>query len=165
MHRINKKKNLRPSIFDRLIDDEPHLTIEAERSKQQQIQSLRTSVLRDLEGLLNTRYKMLSPHTQHTESHTSLLNYGMPDLATINIVNDDKQKEFIHDLEHILRQYEPRFKSVSVMFVQNENSVDRTLRFRVNATLYADPAPEVIVFDSVLEPVSRSVNVEESRHV
>ena len=88
----------------------------------------------------------------------------MPDLATINIVNDDKQKEFIHDLETILRQYEPRFKSVSVMFVQNENSVDRTLRFRVNATLYADPAPEVIVFDSVLEPVSRSVNVEESRH-
>lgn len=164
MHRINKKKNLRPSIFDRLIDDEPHLTIEPERSKHQQIQSLRTSVLRDLEGLLNTRYKMLSPHTQHTELQTSLLNYGMPDLATINIVNDDKQKEFIHDLENILRQYEPRFKSVSVMFVQNESSVDRTLRFRVNATLYADPAPEIIVFDSVLEPVSRSVNLEESKH-
>ena len=164
MSRIDKKKNLRPSIFDRLIDDEPHIKIEAERSKHQQIQSLRASVLRDLEGLLNTRYKMLSPHSQHIESQTSLLNYGMPDLATINIINDDKQKEFIHDLERILRQYEPRFKSVNVTFVKNENSVDRTLRFRVNATLYADPAPEVIVFDSILEPVSRSVNVEESRH-
>lgn len=164
MSRIDKKKNLRASILDRLIDDEPHIKVEAERTKNQQILSLRSSVRRDLESLLNTRYKMLAPGSEYKELGTSLLNYGLPDLATINIINDDKQKEFTRELENILRIYEPRFKSVNVSFVKNENSVDRTLRFRVNATLYADPAPEVIVFDSILEPVSRSVNVEESRH-
>ncbi|VAW63954.1 Uncharacterized protein ImpF, partial [hydrothermal vent metagenome] len=37
-------------------------------------------------------------------------------------------------------------------------------RFRIDATLYADPSPEVVVFDSTLEPVTRNVNVEETSH-
>ena len=39
------------------------------------------------------------------------------------------------------------------------------MRFRINAIIYADPSPETVVFDSILEPISRSVNVEESLHV
>ncbi len=164
MSRVDKKKNLRPSIIDRLLDNEPHIKIEAEKDRHQQLRELRNSVRRDLENLLNARYRMVEPASKFEELSKSLLNYGLPDLATVNITDTDKKKEFTRNLERILREYEPRFKSVRVTFIDNQEKVDRTLRFRVNATLYADPAPEVVVFDSVLEPVSRTMNVEESQH-
>ena len=60
--------------------------------------------------------------------------------------------------------FEPRFKEVKVAYVENKDQKDRTLRFRIDAMLYADPTPEVIVFDSVLEPISRTVSLEEPRN-
>lgn len=113
---------------------------------------------------MNTRYRMSGPPEELTQLELSLLNYGLPDLATVNITNIDKKKLFTRQLEKILRDFEPRFKSVKVNHIDNKDSIDRTLRFRIDATLYADPAPEVIIFDSMLDPVSRTVNVEESKH-
>lgn len=164
MAKIEKKKNLRPSILDRLLDNEPHLNIEAEPKRHQKIRDVRASVRRDLENLLNTRYRMISPPSNLIALESSLLNYGLPDLATINMGDSDSQAEFIKLLEKTIRNFEPRFKSVRVTFVKNIDSVDKTLRFRVTATLYADPAPEVVVFDSILEPVSRTVNVEDAQN-
>jgi len=107
---------------------------------------------------------MVEPADEYTELKKSLLNYGLPDLATVNISDKIKQKEFINHLESILIGFEPRFKTVKVNFMENADSLDRSLRFRIDATLYADPSPEVVVFDSVLEPVTRTVNVEETSH-
>lgn len=162
--RVDKKKELRPSILDRLLDDEPHIQVEADKNRHQHIRELRNSVKRDLENLMNTRYRMVAPPEELTELETSILNYGLPDLATVNIADIEKKKAFTKQLEKILRDYEPRFKSVNVNHITNKDSTDRTLRFRIDATLYADPAPEVVVFDSVLDPVSRTVNVEESKN-
>jgi len=88
----------------------------------------------------------------------------LPDLAAINIADIEKKRSFTRLVEKILTDFEPRFKTVKVQHITNANTSDRTLRFRIDATLYADPAPEVIIFDSVLDPVSRTVNVEESKH-
>lgn len=162
MARIDKKKSLRSSILDRLIDLEPHLTIEPEKNRHQQLREMRLSVRRDLENLLNTRYRLVEPPDHLTQLENSLLNYGLPDLATVNINNNETKLEFTRDIERMLRKYEPRFKSVKVILQENGDKVERTLRFRVHATLYADPAPETIIFDSTLEPISRTVNVEES---
>lgn len=164
MARIDKKKNLRASILDRLIDSDPSNRVEAESSKHQKLKQLRQSVRRDLENLLNTRLRIIEPDDEYSQLKHSLLNYGLPDLATVNISNIDKRKAFVQQLESLLMDFEPRFKSVSVNYQDNSNSVDRTLRFRIDATLYADPSPEVVIFDSVLEPVSRTVNIEEAGH-
>lgn len=164
MARLDKKKNIRPSILDRLIDNDPGNRIEAESSKYQKLKQLRESVRRDLENLLNTRLRIIEPDDEYSQLKHSLLNYGLPDLATVNISNIDKRKAFVQQLESLLMDFEPRFKSVSVNYQDNSNSADRTLRFRIDATLYADPSPEVVIFDSVLEPVSRSVNLEEAGH-
>ena len=163
MARVDKKKKLRPSILDRLIDSEPHVQVEADKNKHQQLRELRDSVRRDLENLLNTRYRVVEPSGEFTQLETSVLNYGLPDLATVNIVDLEKKKEFTQNLERILRTYEPRFKTVKVNYQDNQDGTDRTLRFRIDATLDADPAPEVIIFDSILDPVSRTVNVDESQ--
>ncbi|MFV9615103.1 MAG: type VI secretion system baseplate subunit TssE [Gammaproteobacteria bacterium] len=164
MASIDKKKKLRPSILDRLIDNDPENNIEKDSDQHQQRKELRNSVRRDLENLLNTRFRMVEPAEEYTELKQSLLNYGLPDLATVNISDKSKQKEFINHLESLLIGFEPRFKSVKVIFTENDDSLDRSLRFRIDATLYAEPSPEIVVFDSILEPVTRAVNVEETSH-
>ncbi len=163
MAHIDKNKKLRPSILDRLLDDEPHNKVEADAGREQKIAALRNSVRRDLETLLNTRYRVVEPPEELEQLELSLLNYGLPDLATVNTLNLKKKNEFVKSLEKLLKDFEPRFKSVKVKFKQNGDKNDRTLRFSIDATLYADPFPEVVVFDSILEPVTRTVNVEEIR--
>lgn len=164
MARVDKKKKLRPSILDRLLDDEPHNQAEVDQGQHQKLKQLRSSVRRDLENLLNTRYRVIEPAEEYVELEQSLLNYGLPDLATVNIIDVAKKKEFTKNLETILKNYEPRFKSINITYLENTDASDRTLKFRINATLYADPLPEIVVFDSIIEPVTRSVNVKETSH-
>lgn len=161
MARVDSKKKLRPSILDRLIDNEPHNQAELDLGHHQQLKQLRESVKRDLETLLNTRYRMLAPPEDFKHLDKSLLNYGLQDLATVNIIDNHKRTEFTKRLEQTLREFEPRFKSVAVSYVDNKDNTDRTLRFRIDATIYADPLPEVVVFDSVLESVTRTVTIKE----
>jgi type VI secretion system protein ImpF len=165
MARVDKKKKLRPSILDRLLDNDPGNAMDADTGQHQKLKQLRNSVRRDLENLLNTRLRILEPDDEYNELKKSLLSYGLPDLATVNIIDKVSRKKFVTHLENLLIEFEPRFKSVNVNYLENSNSLDRTLRFRIDALLYADPSPEVVIFDSVLEPVSRTVNVEEAHHV
>lgn len=161
---IDKTKKLRPSIIDRLLDDAPHNKIEAESDKHQNLKALRTSVRRDLEQHLNTRYRIIGPPEHYEQLEQSLLNYGLPDLATINVIDIEKKKEFVRYMEKTIKTYEPRFKSVKVTPHDNKDKTDCTLRFRIDAVLYADPLPEVVVFDSVLDSSTRNVTVTEQGH-
>ena len=161
MARVDKNKKLRPSILDRLLDDEPHNQTEQDPGQHQLIKQLRNSVRRDLESLLNTRYNVVKPPDDLYEVEKSLLNYGLPDLATINITDAKKRDEFTATLQKTLEEYEPRFKSVKVSYIDNKDETDRTLRFRIDAVIYADPLPQVVVFDSILESVTRTVSVKE----
>lgn len=158
---VNKRKKLRPSIFDRLIDERPDLSVETEKDRGQVLRELRESVRRDLENLFNTRYRIFSPPTAMEELDDSLVNYGLPDLATVNLLDDEIKIDFCRQLEKSIKKFEPRFKSVKISTLENADELDRTIRFRIDAVLYADPAPEIIVFDSVLEPVTRFVDVNE----
>ncbi len=164
MARVDKKKKLRPSIIDRLFDDEPDNQNEIDPGQHQKLKQLRRSVRRDLENLMNTRFRVMEPDEEYQQLDKSLLNYGLPDLATINITDLDKRKEFTSHMEKILKEFEPRFKDVNISYLDNTDNTDRTLRFRIDATLYADPSPEVVIFDSVLEPVTRSISIEELGH-
>jgi type VI secretion system protein ImpF len=160
----DKERNLRESVLDRLFDEDPSVTVDTEKTRLRKLKDLRSSVRRDLENLLNSRYRIISPPEDLKEVETSLLNYGLPDLATVNMLDVTKRREFTRQIENIIRTFEPRFKSVTVRHLENGEKQDRTLRFRIDAVMYADPAPEVVVFDSVLEPVLRAVTVEESKH-
>jgi len=161
MKGIDKNKKLRPSILDRLFDDEPYNQTEQQLEHHQLLRQLRISIRRDLELLLNSRFHLIQPGSEFSEVEQSLFNYGLPDLATVNIMDIERREKFIKELEQTLRSYEPRFKSVKVYFIENTDSVDRTLRFRIDTVIYADPIPEVVVYDSVLDSVTRSVSVKE----
>ena len=165
MAKIDKNKALKASILDRLVDDDPSSPTGTTVQEHHYLRNLRASVRRDLENLLNTRFRIVEPPEQYGEVVNSQLNYGLPDLATVNIFDTQKKQAFTQQMEKIILTFEPRFKSVSVVHIENKDKTDRTLRFRIDTVLYADPAPESIVFDSVLEPVLRTVSVAESHSV
>ena len=102
MARVDKKKKLRASILDRLIDNDPNNNIEKDADQHQKLKDLRNSVRRDLVNLLNTRFRMIEPDSDLIEVNKSLLNYGLPDLATVNISDKAKRKAFIEHLEMVL---------------------------------------------------------------
>lgn len=164
MARVEKDRNLRASILDRLFDDNPSIAIDCEKTRQRKLKDLRFSVRRDLESLLNSRSRVISIQEELQEVNASVLEYGLPDLAIINMLDIAKKNAFTLKVESIIRTFEPRFKSVKVSHIENTEKTDRIIRFRIDAVMWADPEPEIIVFDSVLEPVLRTVTVEESRH-
>ncbi|CAH0990140.1 hypothetical protein SIN8267_00225 [Sinobacterium norvegicum] len=125
------------------------------------LQTLRESVRYDLECLLNTRYRCVSAGQQHTNLQSSLINYGLPDLSTINLSNHLGRNAFCRQIEQTITKFDPRIRRVKVTTESNIDTDDPTIRFRVEAKLFANPAPETIVFDSSLNPVTQLVAVNE----
>ena len=162
------KRKIRPSILDRLIDDAPDKLMDAPVSTEDQMQSLKENVRRDIEVLFNTRVRSISPHRESAHFDQSLLNYGVPDLTTLNLKQSDQQQKLCRRLEAQIHQFEPRFKTVRVIPRENIATKDNdnryfSLRLRIEATLHADPVPETIVFDSIMEPITRTLDVEVTR--
>ena len=151
---------LMPSVFDRLIDDEPYNSREAPRSQTQTMREIRESVMRDLENLLNTRWRCKSWPPQLKELDASLINYGIPDFSSIDLSSDMDRHSLREAIEVAIRTYETRFVSVAVEVPKRRKTGDRTLHFIIRAELHATPAPEPIVFDSKLEPSEQLFRVK-----
>ena len=163
MRTLSVKQKLRPSILDRILDDSPEISHkDRQNSEKFNLNLLKNSVRRDLENLFNSRYRISDFPEELEEVDKSLVNYGLPDLATINMIDIEKRADFCKHIEKTIRYFEPRFKSVRVKYMENSDYTDRTLRFRIEAILYAEPMPEKIIFDSILEPISRNVSIEEA---
>jgi type VI secretion system protein ImpF len=152
------------SLFDRLIDENPDASHDSSKSRGQHLRELRDSVRRDLENLLNTRHRCLSWPEGSDELELSAVNYGIPDFTGADLASADRRDEFRATIEDVIRRYEPRFVSVHVTLLDNSEPTDRTLRFRIEALIYADPAPEPLVFDSYLDPANRGVAVLSDRN-
>jgi type VI secretion system protein ImpF len=150
------------SIIDRLIDDNPGVQSEVAPTSAQAQRDLYAAVRRDLEALLNTRRRIADPPLGMSALEQSLVNYGIPDFTGINLSSLASRQKFVRLIEGVIRRYEPRFKSIRVVLLDNAEPLDRTLRFRIDAVIYAEPTPEKVVFDSALEPVTGMVEVKDS---
>lgn len=159
MARIKADQPLVPSVLDRLLDDEPEVKREPARSRNQLLRQLKQAVRRDLENLLNTRRRPLTWPPEMAELEQSLVNYGIPDFTGANAASAEIREDFRRIIETIVRQYEPRFHTVEVHLLDNTEPLERKLRFRIDALLKADPAPEPVVFDTVLEPGTNTFDV------
>jgi type VI secretion system protein ImpF len=160
MGKIREEQPLMPSVLDRLIDYDPGNTRDAPRSRAQVLRELKQSVRRDLESLLNTRRRCLSWPPALSELETSLVNYGIPDFTGSSMSRKRQREDFRRTIERVIRTFEPRFKSVQVEMLDNSEPTDQTLRFRINALLHAEPAPEPVVFDTSLEPLNGTYEVK-----
>jgi type VI secretion system protein ImpF len=159
MPRVDLDQPLQASVLDRLVDANPELEREPTKSRGQHLAELRQSVRRDLEWLLNTRRRCLGWPGDLGELEESLVNYGIPDFTAASMSSEDQRDQFRAAVETVIRRFEPRFQRVEVILLDNSDQLDRTLRFRIEALIYADPAPEAMIFDSVLEPSTRAFQV------
>ena len=159
MPRIDETLPLVPSILDRLLDEDPDTQQDTVKTRSQVLREMKQSVRRDLEHLLNTRINWQEYSDQLEELTCSLVNYGLPDFSSANLATSTNRKQFTQLIEETIRRYETRFKYVSVSLLTNSEPLDRTMRLKIDAMLYAEPEPEPITFNSIVEPVNCSLEI------
>lgn len=160
MPSIRNDQPLVPSVLDRLIDEAPDENVESVRNRSQLLREMKLAVRRDLESLLNTRRRNLVPPKDLTEVKNSLITYGLPDFSGTAPSGVKERDAFCRQIEQVIVANEPRFLSVKVSLVSNAETMDRTLRFKIDALMKADPAPEPVIFDSAMEPVTGEFEVQ-----
>jgi type VI secretion system protein ImpF len=149
-------------LLDRLMDDAPDAERDRVLSNLQVLEALRASVRRDLQSLLNARRRWRSWPAGLKELATSPVGYGLPDFAA-GAFGDPTRREILRkEVEDTIRRFEPRFLSLKVHVVQGEDMLSGTLRLRIEALLDADPAPEPVGFDTLLDSGRDEILVRET---
>jgi type VI secretion system protein ImpF len=147
-------------LLDRLMDDAPDTAHDAPLSSGEVENTLRLSVRRDLEALLNSRQRWRSWPAGYSELGTSLVGYGIPDF-TSGAFNEPQQRERLcASIEWAIRTFEPRLTAVRVTLIERPDALDSTLRLRIDGILRTEPGPEPIAFDTFVDSATTEVQVK-----
>ncbi len=147
------------SVLDRLLDDDPKSTVEPARPTRPVLRDLEAAIRRDLRWLVRTRRRVISWPREYEELDASVLNYGVPDMTGTSLASQEARGEFVRSIEGVIRRFDKRFKSVSVVTGKEGEPLDRNLRVRIQGVLFAEPAPESVTFDSSVEPDTNSLEI------
>lgn len=150
MARRDNEVRITPSILDRLLDFDPQLSTEPPKSRSTSLRDMKAAVRRDLEWLLNTRCFLDHTVDGLEEAKKSVAFYGLPDITGMSASSGVEQKRLVKALENAIRLFEPRFIDLKVT-LEPIDGLDRSMKFRIEAKLDVDPAPEPVAFDSVLQ--------------
>lgn len=142
------KRGLQPTILDRLINPESAGTA---IMTGYTVEQMYNAVLRDLEDLLNTVHTAHTVSPEYPETRDSIIAYGLPDLASAEAVSPNQRASIGKAIKQAIERFEPRLKQVKVTLLNDQQTELRgSVRFRVDARMTVDPAPEV-AFDTILE--------------
>jgi type VI secretion system protein ImpF len=147
MPRPGAYQGLTPSLLDRLVDPESEGT--AGRYGYSVEQMVR-AVQRDLEDLLNTRQVPHDVPRELREARRSVLFYGLPDVSAMKAATYQQREDVGRVIETMVSLFEPRLQKVRATMLDQDDGVETRVRFRIDARLRVDPAPEV-AFDTILE--------------
>jgi type VI secretion system protein ImpF len=146
------------SVLDRLIDQEPKNRSEALPTYAQTLRTLKASLRRDLESLLNARRTLQEAPDSASELQRSVYHYGLPDLTSLSARSATDQNKLLKIIETTVTNFEPRLANVKVSLAPVTGN-NRLLRFVIEGMLRIDPAPEHVAFDTVLELASGQYEV------
>ncbi len=138
------------SVIDRLIDEEPKKQTEELPTRAKSLRKLKDSLKRDLEWLLNTRRNPDLEEGVYREAERSVYGYGLPDITSLGYASTRDQARLRRALESAISTFEPRILGPRVSMEVSPNMA-RGIRFHIQGLLRVDPAPEPVVFDTVLE--------------
>ena len=161
---LRPDERLKPSLLDRLTDDDPTETREPIRMRFASARSLRESVVRDLGWLMNSvRLSSVQDLAAYPYAARSALNFGLPDLAGRTLTSID-----VPALEAELREsiinYEPRLVPESVSVAVRDKSTDlgiNSMQFTIEAMLMAYPAPLALCLRTEIDLETGNVSVAE----
>ncbi len=148
---------LKNSLLDKLIDSDPMTNQEIDYPAST-ADSL-TSLLRDLESMLNSRIGWRNINEELLEVKYSILNYGLPDFSSMPYSSKEGQKQMCDTVYHAIRDFEPRLTNPLVRISDINSAVDRTLKLEISATCLIDKHLEEVRFDSEIEPVNLCVKL------
>lgn len=150
MARRETEGDIRLSVLDRLIDQDPKTRSEATPNRAQTVRELKAALKRDIEWLLNTRRyeELVLPDSR--ELPQSLVGYGLPDICSVATQSAADQKQLLWKMEAALTNFEPRLESVKVS-LEPVSHTARMLRFVIEGYLKVDQVPEHVSFDTMLE--------------
>lgn len=160
MPRSGSDTSVTLSVLDRLINDDPQNSSEAPPTRAQSVRMLRDGVRRDLEWLLNTRQVAFPPSESLRELCRSTYVYGLPDFSGYNLGAVAAEAKITRQLQSALKLFEPRLARVRLVPLEPMAAKTRTFRFRIEALLLMDPAPEHISFDTVLQLTTNQYEVQ-----
>jgi type VI secretion system protein ImpF len=152
---------VRLPLLDRLLDEDPGTTRDPPLTPALALETLRAAVRRDLEAMLNARRRRWPLPATAPELALSPLGYGIPDATSGSYALPERREALALEVERAIRRFEPRMLSVKVTLRETGDELDRTLRLRVDGVLRADPVPEPISFETLVEAVSHEVRVAE----
>ncbi len=141
------------------MDGEPDSPVDRPMSAAAALAALRNSVRSDLEALLNARRRWRSWDPRLRELAVSPAGFGLPDFAAGAFNEKPRREQLRAEIEACIMRFEPRFASVSVVLLPGEDRLASSLRLRIEALLHADPAPEPIAFDTVVDANTTDVTV------
>ena len=159
MTRVPNDTRLIPSVLDRLIDLEPQNERELPSNRTQVLQQMKNSVGRDLQNLLNTRCRATGWPEGLELLAESLMAYGIPDCVGISTGSREQQEILRQMIQSAVETFEPRLMNVQVVLADASDPIDRALRFRIDALLRIDPAPEAVAYDSRLDATNGEFSV------
>lgn len=154
MAELNPKERLLPSLLDRLTDDKPNIKEEPRDSRASSMQSLRTSVMRDLEWLMNTvNLESIVDLQDYPDIAESVLNFGLPGLAG-NTRNSAELLQIEKLIKQAIQAFEPRIlkNTVRVKLIENAELENRhAIAFQIEGTLWGRPMPEALYLHTELD--------------
>ena len=160
---IRNETQLLPSLLDRLLDDHPEESREPAWRDVQVVRVLKTSLCRDLQNLLNAHRLLATIPEAYANLKTSLLNYGLPDLQSMEVREDHDLGLLCRLIEESIQAFEPRLQGVRVRPVidaEGKKPIDRRVRFEIEAVLVVEPLREQVLFSSSLDVASGEFAVE-----
>jgi type VI secretion system protein ImpF len=143
-----------------LIDEEPHIQSEAAKTPAQQLRELRQTVRRDLEDLLNTRWRCVAWPPDLSQLDDSLVNYGIPDFTSAKLEAAEDPQILLKAIELAIRRFEPRLNDVRITQLEPEDRINRIFQFRIDAVLCVESLRDAVRFDSSLEPATGTFEVK-----
>lgn len=155
-----EKTSIRLSVLDRLLDDDPSATTEVPLDESRKLRMIQQSVRRDLQDLLNTRFRCVAWPPQLNELDDSLINYGLPDFTATSLNAAENSDVLVQAVRKAILLFEPRLSDVKIERISSQNYADRTFHFRIEALLIIEERQHRVQFDSSLESTTGQFDIK-----
>lgn len=162
MAELTPKERLLPSLIDRLTDERPNDREESRHQRASNIGSMRESVLRDLEWLMNTvNLESVIDFDRYPELKSTVLNYGLPGLSG-STINSSQRADIKNLLKLAIETFEPRImkNTLRVSLVEDKEAKNpHALIFQIEGTMWGRPMPEALFLRTEMDLEVGSVKV------
>jgi type VI secretion system protein ImpF len=159
------RDRLQPALLDRLTDDAPAASVDADERRVVSKTALRHAVVRDLGWLFNAVQPLPAAQAAtHAHAARSVLNYGLPSLAgqVASRVDVSLLEKAIRDA---IRHFEPRVvaDTLTVKAIEADDvlSTHNVIEFEIRGLLWAQPVPLEMLLRTQLDLEAGQVQVRD----